>query len=127
MEIIRGNTCYFKFQRHYCGGEVITELPKKMYFTVKYDPNMDDYIFQKTLGNGITYNKADNYYYIKIEPEDTDNLPYTSEDVNYYTDVKVITDNYKKTIIREPLEILSEVTHAGNEGWKWKIANALKN
>ena len=116
MEIIRGDTKYFKFQRHYCDGEVITELPIKMYCTLKYDTNMEDFIFQKTLNNGIKFNDVDNYYYVKLNSEDTDNLPYTDEKTNYYMDVEVITNDYKRTIIREPIKILSEVTHARNEG-----------
>ena len=64
MEIIRGNTKYFKFQRHYCGGAVITEPPDKMYFTVKYDSNIEEFLIQKTLDYGIQFDPDDNYYYI---------------------------------------------------------------
>ena len=102
MEIIRGDTIYKKFQRHYCGGEVITELPDKMFCTIKYDPDMEEFLIQKTLNHGITFNPADDYYYLKFAPEDTD--------------IEVITGKYKRTIIKEPVEITSEVTHARNEG-----------
>ncbi len=115
MEIIRGDTIYKKFQRHYCGGEVITELPDKMFCTIKYDPDMEEFLIQKTLNHGITFNPADDYYYLKFAPEDTDNLPFTNG-VPLYMDIEVITGKYKRTIIKEPVEITSEVTHARNEG-----------
>ena len=112
MEIIRGDTKFFKFQRHYCDGETITDLPSKLFFTIKYDSNMEEYLIQKTIGDGIRFNSIDNYYYITLLPEDTDNLPYG----NYYYDIEVITDNYKQTIARGNFDLTDEYTFARNEG-----------
>lgn len=112
MEIIRGDTKYLRFQRHYCDNEIITELPEKLYFTIKFDSNIDDYLIQKTLNNGIEFNPRDNYYYITIEPEDTDNLPYG----DYYYDIEVIKGEYKQTICRGEFSLTDEYTFARNEG-----------
>ena len=112
MEIIRGNTKYFKFQRHYCGGEVITEPPDKMYFTVKYDSNIEEFLIQKTLDYGIQFDPDDNYYYIIIDPKDTSDLPYG----RYYYDIKIIKGSYKQTIARGEFDLTDEYTFARNEG-----------
>lgn len=113
MEIIRGNTKYFKFQRKYKHTqEVIEKLPDNLYFTIKYSDNTDDVLIQKKLNAGIEYNNQDNYYYITIDFDDTENLPYGK----YYFDIKVIKNtNYKQTIARGELEITSQITRAINE------------
>lgn len=112
MEIIRGDTKYFKFQRHYCGGDVITELPDKMFFTMKYDSNMEDYLIQKTLNYGIQFNPDDNYYYLIFNPSDTDNLIYG----DYYYDIEIIKGSYKQTIAKGKITITDEYTFVRNEG-----------
>lgn len=112
LNIIRGDTKYFKFQRkkkH--DGSVITDLPDKLYFTIKYDYNVEDIILQKTLNDGIEYNAEDNYYYITIKPEDTNELPYGK--VVY--DIEVIKNGVKQTIAIGNIEIAEEVTYASNE------------
>ena len=113
MEIIRGDTKYFKFQRkRKHDKEIIETLPEKLYFTIKYSNNAEDFVIQKTLENGIEYNKNDKYYYIKIKPDDTDNLSYGK----YYYDIEVIKENeYKQTIAFGDLEITGEITFAKNE------------
>lgn len=112
LTIIRGDTKYFKFQRKKKHDEsIITKLPDKLYFTIKYDYNIDDVIFQKTLENGIEFNAADNYYYITIDPKDTNNLPYGK----FVYDIEVIKDEIKQTIAIGEIEIVNEVTFANNE------------
>ena len=111
MQITRGNTKYLKFQRHYCDDEVITELPQNIYFSIKYDYNQDEFLIQKTLNNGIEYDTKDNYYYITINPDDTEDLPYGK----YYFDIKVVDNDYKNTIACDELEITERVTSANNE------------
>ncbi|WP_298061733.1 hypothetical protein [uncultured Rikenella sp.] len=114
MEITRGDTKYFKFQRkRKHDSEVIEDLPNKLYFTIKYSNTDENILIQKTLKNGIKYNTNDKYYYITINPEDTNNLPYGK----YYYDIEVIKDNnYKQTIAIGEINITSEVTFYGNEG-----------
>ena len=80
MEITRGDTFEFRFQRKNQHQEVITEKPDKMYFTVKENDRTEDYIFQKRLDNAtISYDEVSYYYNITIEPEDTDSLSYSAD------------------------------------------------
>lgn len=113
MEIIRGDTKYYKFQRKQKhDGAVIETLPDKLYFTLKFSDMDDTPLIQKTLGKGIEYNQSDKYYYLTIDPSDTNDLPYGT----YYYDIEVIKNNgYKKTIACGQLEITSEITFAKNE------------
>lgn len=112
LQIIRGDTKFYKFQRkRKHDGSVITELPDKMYFTIKYDYNIDDVILQKTLDNGIEYNEEESYYYITINPEDTNNLPYGK----YVYDIEIIKNGIKQTISIGEILIANEVTFYENE------------
>lgn len=83
-EITRGDTFSF--------GVKIYELGKELeaaYFTCKNNYDDDEYIFQKTLNNGITLDRFDeneNYFYkIRVAPGDTQNL----EVGKYYYDLQV--------------------------------------
>lgn len=112
MEITRGDTFEFRFQRKNQNKEVITEKPDKMYFTVKENDRTEDYLFQKRLNNNtISYDEVSYYYNITIDPEDTNNLSYGT----YYYDIEVITNNKVKTIAKGQLSITSEITFESNE------------
>lgn len=111
IKVIRGNTKKLKFQRKTKDGEVITQKPDKMYFTVKENYYTKEVLFQKKLDESIEYNEEDNYYYITIEPSDTDGLNYDT----YVFDIKIITDSEKKTIIRDEFVVEKAVTFAENE------------
>lgn len=113
MNFTRGDTYDFKFQRkNKKTKEVITEKPDNMYFTVKVNDTVDDFIFQKKLSNNtITYDEETYYYSITIESTDTDNLPYGI----YYYDIEVITGTKVKTIAKGSISIESEITFASNE------------
>lgn len=47
-----------------------------MFMTVSYTPGSSEYKFQKSLGNGITYNSTTKKYDIQIESSDTENLQF---------------------------------------------------
>lgn len=112
MIFVRGDTFEFKFQRKTKDKQVITEKPDKMYFTVKNNDTENDYIFQKSLGdNTISYDEETYYYYVTIDPEDTNNLDYGT----YYYDIEIITNNKVKTISIGTLSITSEITFSSNE------------
>lgn len=111
IEIIRGDTKTLKFQRKSKAGELITEKPDKMFFTVKKGCYTKDYLFQKRLDTDISYNEDDNYYRFTIEPSDTDELDYG----DYVFDIEIITGEVVKTIAKGTLKILEEVTFAENE------------
>lgn len=111
MEIIRGDTENFKFQRKNKSEEVIKTKPDFLFFTLKDSYYSKEYLFQKRLDKDIFYSEEDNYYRFTINPEDTDNLDYGS----YVYDIEVITGDVVKTIAKGTLEIKEEVTFAENE------------
>ena len=111
MELIRGDTLKLKFQRKNKNGEVIKTKPDKLYFTVKSSYYAKDYLFQKSLENGISFREEDYFYRFTINPEDTDKLDYG----NYVFDIETITTDTVKTIAKGTLEIKEEVTFAENE------------
>lgn len=112
IEIIRGDTKSFKFQRKTTNNEVITEKPDKMFFTVKSGYYSKDYLFQKRLDTDIIYKEEDNYYYFTINPKDTNELDY---DDNYVFDIEIIKGDTVKTIAKGKFAVKKEVTFAENE------------
>lgn len=74
--------------------EELVELDENadIVFSVSKSPDTTDYIFQKSLGNGITYDSENKKYLIEIESNDTKNLPlnktYGYDITIYYTDDK---------------------------------------
>lgn len=109
MEIKRGDTKRYRFKRHYEGGEVIQQQATKVYFTVKKDPDCK-VIFQKSLGNGITYDTESNYYYINIKPEDTENVcPGV-----YGFDIEIIAGDVVTTVKVGKLTIGADYTRKGD-------------
>lgn len=111
MQFYRGDNFKFKFQRKNRNNEVITTLPKKLYFTIKNNNYEKDFLIQKTLENGIIKDE-ENYYHVEILPEDTNDLKYKE----YVYDLEVITDTYKKTIASGTLLLKEETTFVVNEG-----------
>lgn len=49
MNIVRGDTGAFKFQRLNAGGEPITSTPDAMFFTVKKSYSFNAYVLQKSM------------------------------------------------------------------------------
>ena len=110
MNIIRGDTAKFKFQRLDANGEPILIRAQRIYFTVKLKYTDAAFILQKTIDDMTFDNEG--FYHFVIEPSDTDNLMFG----DYVYDIEVITDEYKQTISLGKLALMKEVTHVGNEG-----------
>lgn len=109
IRMIRGDTAKYKFQRIDGNGQVITELPDYLYFTVKESTNKLNYVFQKDL-NDMTVD-SDGFYHFVVEPEDTNNLQYG----NYAFDIEIIVSGVKTTVALGTFTILPEVTWVQNE------------
>lgn len=109
MEIIRGDTKGFKFQRKDGEGHPITTIADKIYFTVKKTYNNLEPIFQKTIDD-MTFDNDGTYHFI-INPEDTDGIPYGT----YYYDIERIQSRDKRTISRGEFVVQDEITFARNE------------
>lgn len=112
LNIIRGDTKYYKFQRiNKTDESVITTKPDVMYFTVKFADNVEDYLIQKTLENGIIFDDETNYYYFTINPEDTNNLPYGG----YVYDIEITEGPKVTTIAIGDIILTEEVTFSSNK------------
>ena len=108
MEFVRGDSFSFKFKRQLQTGEIITEKPAKMYFTVKYNDE-NEALFQKTFENGIDFDGE--YYHVKIESGDTEKLQFGE----YWFDIEIIDDEKTKTLYVGKLSLTREVTFKNNE------------
>lgn len=109
MNITRGDTKSFKFQRK-SEGQPITAEADNIYFTVKYSNSVEDALIQKTISD-MTFDE--NYFYhFTILPSDTNGLEYG----NYSYDIEVkVGDTYVKTIAKGTFTIEEETTFAENE------------
>lgn len=107
--LTRGDTCQLKWQRLDEEGEPITDIPDKMYFTVKKGFKTQNPIVQKTLEDMELGD--DDYWHIVIAPDETDGLAYGE----YVFDLEVINAGIKQTIAMGTFTVGCEVTFARNE------------
>lgn len=118
MKIIRGDTKRYQFRRLDADGNVITETPAGLYFTVKESWGTETPTFQKTIDDMEFDDDEDSdtygYWCFTILPEDTDSLPYDT----YVCDIEVVRDSdrlEKTTIMKDQFKVLGESTWAANE------------
>lgn len=111
IEIIRGDTFMFKFQRIGVDDNVITNKAEKMWFTVKKNYKTTEKLIQKTLKDKTITFDSDSYYHIVLENEDTKDLKYKT----YVYDIQVENDGYVQTISMGTITINNEVTFEGSE------------
>ena len=109
IEITRGDTAQFKFQRKDNDGNPILSVATKVYFTIKKHYSFSNFVLQKTIDD-MTFDE-DGYYHFTINPQDTNELSFGE----YEYDIEVIVDDYKQTISKGVFKITKEVTHANNE------------
>lgn len=110
LQMIRGDTAQFKFQRLDAEGEVITAIADGLYFTVKNKFTDEGFAFQKKLEDMVF--DEDGTYHFTVLPEDTNNLNFA----NYVYDLEAIQDGVKTTISIGNFNIMPESTWAVNEG-----------
>lgn len=92
------------------GEPIIVSEEGQLYFTVKGDYNITDYLFQKRIGHGIEYNENGGYS-ISILSEDTENLEFG----NYVFDIEYKDKGIVKTVLIGEFVITKEVTYTANE------------
>lgn len=109
----RGDTHEFYFQRQTKDGTIIEEVPKEIYFTVKKNDYIKEYVIQKRLSdNTIMFDTDDSIYIVKFNSSDTENLEYGK----YYYDIVIIyDDDEKKTRVKGALILTKETTFNSNE------------
>lgn len=100
INMIKGDTLSFTFEI-----ENFTEELDTCYFSCKKDVTDNNYIFQKSLNNGIT--KIDTgKYKVRVAPEDTKNVLIG----NYQYDLQIGINNDIYTIMNGLLTIEQEIT-----------------
>ena len=101
LSIYQGNDKVFSFTRTDTNDNAITTMPQQMTFTVKQNYEKLDWLFRKTLNNGITQ-RADGTWEITIDAEDTANI----NPGKYVCDVKIINEHGKEYTIVKPQEFV---------------------
>ncbi len=115
LSLVRGDTGKFKINLiDEEENQIVLGNGDQIYFTVKENFELDDFVLQKKIGDGITLGD-DNCYHLLLNPEDTDNLKFK----DYVYDIAVVIGSevkQKATVKRGTFKIDYEATHAGNEG-----------
>lgn len=101
MEMVRGDTKAFAFEVEGMGGQEF----ESVLFSCKRRSSDSAYVFQKTIGDGITETK-DGRYIVRIAPEDTERLSVGE----YVYDVELRANGDVFTIMRGKLKIVPDVT-----------------
>lgn len=109
MNLTRGDTGLYKFQRLDSDGDVITTTPDAIYFTVKESYTSSTVAIQKTIDD-MTMDD-DGTWHFTIDPDDTNDLEYGA----YVYDLEVTADEYVCTIAKGTLRILAEATWADDK------------
>lgn len=100
INMIKGDTLSFTFEI-----ENFTDDLDTCYFSCKKDAEDDDYVFQKSLSDGIT--KLDTgKYKVRVAPNDTKTLDIG----NYQYDLQIGINNDIYTIMNGILTIEQEIT-----------------
>lgn len=105
MELTRGDTGRYKFQRSDAEGNPILSVPSEMYFTVKRSYESDTVILQKKLED-MTMDET-GFWHFTIEPADTQ----AKEIGDYVFDIEVTTtEGIVQTIAKGSLRLTAEAT-----------------
>lgn len=101
ITMIKGDTLAFGIEIDGLDGQDLDSA----FFTCKEIPTSSDYIFKKSLGEGIT-NNGDGTYSVRVAPEDTADV--TAGD--YYYDLQIGVNGDVYTLMLGLLTILQDVT-----------------
>lgn len=103
LTMVKGDTKSFGFELSDDQSGSITL--NTAYFSCKKNYEDADYVFQKSLNNGIT-SVGNNQFVVRVAPEDTQLL----DPGQYYYDLQIGVNSDIYTIVRGILEIVPEVT-----------------
>ena len=99
ISMVKGDTLAFGIEI-----EGVSTL-ESAYFSCKKNKDDENYIFQKSIENGI-YKVADGKYGIRVAPEDTKNV----DAGIYYYDLQIQVNLDIYTVLIGQLEIVEEIT-----------------
>lgn len=113
LTLIRGDSYLLTFALLDKAGNPYELTPlDKCYFTVKRKYSDVEYVLQRRLGEGISYNTETQLYEIRLTPSCTCDI----DCGGYVYDIKVkIADEIAKTLVKGVLVLDSNVTHKVNE------------
>lgn len=103
--MVRGDTLFFTLEIE----DLDTDLTGA-YFSCKKNKDDTEYVFQKSLGNGIVKKETTDTgrsYRITVDADDTKNL----EEGHYYYDLQIEVDDYVFTPLIGLLKIEKDVTN----------------
>lgn len=101
LDFVRGNTFQFISEI-----EGLSESIDSAYFSVKEKVEDTEYIFQKTLEDGITIN-SDGSLYVRIAPEDTEDMTVNKK---YKYDLEITVGNDVYTLSIGNLMLQADIT-----------------
>ena len=99
--MVRGDTLSFGVVVENATGELVDNMA----FSCKTDTGAVDYVFKKTIGNGITETETGKFR-VRVAPEDTENL----EAGTYAIDLQIGVGSDKATPILGTLKVIEDVT-----------------
>ncbi len=100
IQMVRGDTLAFGLEF-----DGLDQNLDSAYFTCKQNDTETEFVFQKSLGNGIELVET-NKYRVRVAPEDTANI----EAGNYYYDLQIGVNGDIYTLLIGILEIQQDVT-----------------
>ncbi len=98
--MVRGDTLAFGVEIEGLGQDLDT-----CYFSCKTDPSDTNYVFQKSLDDGITVVEQGKYR-VRVAPDDTENL----NTGKYFYDLEIGINGDIYTVLRGKLEIVYDIT-----------------
>lgn len=103
LKMVRGDTLAFGIE--YDFDDESNQDLDTCYFSCKLNPDDENYIFQKSIGDGIS-KAGNNQYRVRVAPEDTDGI----ETGKYYYDLQIGLNNDIFTILKGVLIVEREIT-----------------
>ena len=103
IKMVRGDT--FSFGIEYAFDDHSSQDLETCYFSCKKNTNDEEYIFQKSLSDGIS-KVSNGKYRVRVAPEDTEDV----EVGNYYYDLEFGLNGDIFTIIKGILTIENDIT-----------------
>lgn len=110
ISMVKGDTMTFGFQIQGLKGQ----RPDEIHFTCMQDLEDENYIFERTLNNGVSFRDYDSdtdtlTYGVRVPPEATEDL----QDGLYYYDLQLDINGDVLTLMKGRLTIEWQSTHGG--------------
>ena len=103
LAMVRGDTLAFGFEYEF--DDKSKEDLDTCYLSCKLNPDDEEYIFQKSIGSGIS-KVDDNKYRVRVAPADTEDIDIGK----YYYDLQISLNNDVFTILKGVLIVEREIT-----------------